>query len=212
MTGLEHIDLMLEKYKELSYLKQPIIDTCNAIEKAYNNGNKIMVCGNGGSSSDSEHIVGELMKGFLLKRPISQDKANKIKEMGFDNSDKLIKDLQQGIPAISLGTHSTLISALINDIDADMMYAQQVYSIGVAGDILIGMSTSGNAHNVLNALKLAKAFGMTTIGLTGNRNGNMNTYCDILLDAPSCDTYRIQEYHLAIYHAFCAAVEADLFI
>ena len=208
---MKHIDLMLEKHKELEYLRQPICEIVKSVVKSYRNGGKVMVCGNGGSCSDADHIVGELMKGFLSKRVLTQGQKSDVIKRNYDNGTYLAKALQQGIGAISLNTHSALISAVINDIGADMMYAQQVYAIGKKQDFLIGISTSGNAENVCNALKVGKILGMTTCGLTGNKNGKMNDFCDILIDAPSGETYRIQEYHIAVYHAFCAQAEEEIF-
>ena len=207
----EHIDKMLSCHKDLEYLKENITEAVNAMTKAYYKGCKIMVCGNGGSCSDADHIVGELMKGFLSKRVLDQGQKSNVIRRNYDNGTYLAKALQQGIPAVSLNTHSALISAVINDIGADMMFAQQVYGLGKKGDVVIGISTGGNAENVCNALKVAKIVGATTIGMTGNKNGKMNEFCDILLDVPSPETYKIQEYHIAIYHAFCAQVEENIF-
>ena len=205
------IDRLIKEHKELTYLKDSIRKTVDAIKGAYNKGGKVMVCGNGGSCADADHIVGELMKGFLSKRPITPYEENLILNQKYDNGNHLIKSLQRGIPAISLNTHGALISAVINDIDADMMFAQQVFGIGTESDVLIGISTGGGAENVINALKVGRAIGCTTIGMTGNRHGKMNDFCDILLDVPVGETYQIQEYHIAIYHAFCAEAEKELF-
>ncbi|MBQ7257475.1 MAG: SIS domain-containing protein [Abditibacteriota bacterium] len=205
------IEKLLSEHKELEYLRENIKKTVEAIKTAYNKGGKVMVCGNGGSCADADHIVGELMKGFLSKRPLTSYEEGLILNQKYDNADYLTKFLQRGIPAISLNTHGALISAVINDIGADMMFAQQVFSIGTECDVLIGISTGGGAENVINALKVARAIGCTTVGMTGNRQGKMNEFCDILLDAPSPETYRIQEYHIAIYHALCAQVEKEIF-
>ena len=205
------IDKLLSEHRELEYLRENIKKTVEAIKTAYNKGGKVMVCGNGGSCADADHIVGELMKGFLSKRPLTNYEEKLILKQKYDNGDYLTKFLQRGIPAISLNTHSALISAVINDIGADMMFAQQVFGIGTECDVLIGISTGGGAENVINALKVARAIGCTTVGMTGNRHGKMNKFCDILLDVPSPETYKIQEYHIAIYHAFCAEAEKELF-
>lgn len=205
------IDLLINRYPEIEYLKDNIFSLVDSLVSCYNRGGKVLICGNGGSCADADHIAGELLKGFLLKRPVSAEDRAKLLNCNYDNSDILADSLQQGIAAVSLCSHSSLLTAVINDIGASMMYAQQVYAMGNPNDILIGISTSGNAQNVVNALKVAKAFGLITIGMTGNRGGQMNNYSDILIDVPAGETYLIQEYHIAIYHAFCAAVEARLF-
>lgn len=198
-----YTELLINKKPELAFLKDRIKALCDSVVESYHRGGKVMVCGNGGSFSDAEHIVGEMLKGFLSKRRVPESEIGKFGELG--------GLLQQGIPAVSLGAHGALISAVINDISADMMYAQQVYAMGKEEDILIGISTSGNAKNICNALKVAKAMGIKTIGMTGNKNGAMNELCDILIDAPESETYLIQEYHLAIYHAFCGDIEHMIF-
>jgi len=208
---MNYIENLINNNKELEYLTEPITEAVEYIKSIYFNQNKIMICGNGGSCSDSDHIVGELMKGFLLKREITKEERDTILKNNYENSDFLINSLQRGIGAISLNNHNALNSAIINDVSADMTYAQQVFSIGKKGDLLIGISTSGNAENVCNALKIAKSFGIKTMAMTGNRNGKMNQYSDIIIDVPSSETYRIQEYHIMIYHAFCAQVEKELF-
>ena len=199
----KYTELLIEKNPELTYLKNNIKALCDNVVESYNKDGKLMVCGNGGSFADADHIVGEMLKGFLSKRKVPENNKEKFGE--------LADLLQQGIPAVSLGAHGALISAVINDINADMMYAQQVYAMGKEQDVLIGISTSGNAKNICNALKVAKAMGIKTVGMTGNKNGTMNELCDILIDVPESETYLIQEYHLAIYHAFCGDIENIIF-
>lgn len=168
--------------------------------------NKVMVCGNGGSCADAQHIVGELMKAFKAKRP-SENTFKNIFGKTFPG-ENLPEYLQGAIPAISLFGDSALISAIINDTGADYLFAQQVYGLGVSGDILIAISTSGNSVSVINALKTAKALGVTTAGLTGGTGGKMREYCDILLNVPETETYKIQELHLPLYHYICAEAES----
>ncbi len=181
------------------------------MKECYANNGKVLVCGNGGSAADSEHIVGELMKGFLLKRRINEQDVRKIREAYPEDWEYLSEHLQGALPAISLVSQSAISSAFINDVAADMAFAQQVYGYIRPGDVLIGLSTSGNAKNVLNALKVAHSMGARTIGLTGEAGGRMKDLCDVAIQAPANETYRVQEYHLPIYHALCAMIEAEFF-
>lgn len=208
---MNYIDLLLNENPELEYLRRSLETLTEEIIKTHKNGGKIMICGNGGSSSDSDHIVGEFMKGFILKRELTDSQKNQILNCGFDNGDFIASNLQQGIAAVSLTAQTAVSTAVINDISGDMMFAQQVYAMGKEGDLLIGISTGGNAENVTNALKVAKAIGVKTCGLTGNKCGKMNKFCEMLIDVPSPVTYKIQEYHLKIYHAFCAEAEERIF-
>jgi D-sedoheptulose 7-phosphate isomerase len=190
----------------------------NSLEKAfetitrcYSNGGKVLICGNGGSAADAEHITGELMKGFLVKRSIDARLAYKLKELFPADGEYLSANLQGALPAISLSSQTSLLTAFSNDVAPDMAFAQQVYGYGRKGDVLIGLSTSGNSSNVINALKVAKALDMETVGFTGKDGGAMKDVCDILISVPAVETYRVQEYHLPLYHALCAMVEADFF-
>ena len=201
------------------FINYPMLVSCrDAIENAfemlrqcYVNGGKVLICGNGGSAADSEHIVGELMKDFLLKRKICSEDVQKIREAFPEDWEYLSGNLQGALPAISLVSQSSISSAFINDVAADMVFAQQVYGYIKEEDVVIGLSTSGNAKNVVNAIKIAKAMGAKTIGLTGETGGRMKNLCDVYIKAPSEETYRIQEYHLPIYHALCAMIEIEVF-
>ena len=208
---MNYIDNVLMRHKELEYLRESIVETVEAIKKAYYKGGKILVCGNGGSCSDADHIVGELLKGFLSKRELTKEQKSEIINKNYDNGKYIADSLQQGIIAYSLNAQGAILSAVINDIGSDMMFAQQVYAMAGENDLVIGISTSGNSENVCNALKTAKIKGAATLGMTGNKNGKMNEFCDILIDVPSSETYVIQEYHIAIYHAFCAEAELEIF-
>lgn len=175
-----------------------------AMIDCYRAGGKILVCGNGGSAADSGHIVGELVKGFLKKRPLSAELQDAIGE-------EWAAGLQMGLPAIDLTAHGPLISAVTNDIDGRSCYAQQVMAYGKPGDILIGISTSGNAENVCRALKTARALGLVTVGMTGAGGGKMAELCDMMMRASCTETYRVQEEHIRMYHAFCILVEEAFF-
>lgn len=177
---------------------QRAIDTLIA---CYKNGGKLMVCGNGGSASDSAHIVGELVKGFLKKRPLPEDWQ---KELGTDR-------LQMGLPAIDLTAQGAVIAAIVNDLGGEYMFAQQVLAYGKTGDMLIGISTSGNARNVELAVRAAKQLGVTCVGLTGKGGGKLGQICDILVESSETETYKVQEEHIRLYHELCAQVEAAFF-
>lgn len=161
--------------------------------------NKIMTCGNGGSFSDSGHIVGELMKSFLKKRPVALS----------DGDETVYGKLEGAVPALCLGESSPLATAVLNDIGGEWIFAQQVYGLGCAGDVLIGLSTSGNSAGVLRAVRVAKQKGVFTIGMTGQSGGALKEECDLLLNVPATETYRVQELHLPLYHLLCAAVESE---
>lgn len=206
-----HIKQLLKRNAELTGLKEQIEKAADAIISSYENGGKLLACGNGGSSSDSDHIVGELMKSFEGRRPLNAALKNKLEQVGGDRGTYLAENLQQGLPAISLTAHTALTTAVANDIDAEVIFAQQVTGYGVAGDILVGMSTSGNSQNVIDAILVAKAKGMVTIGLTGEAGGKMKELCDILINVPEKRTAYVQEFHLPVYHTLCLMIEDHFF-
>lgn len=181
------------------------------IINCYKQKNKLLVCGNGGSASDSLHIVGELMKGFLLPRKLDYKKQEEIKTLFPKTAQYFIDNLQGTLPAISLVSETALSTAYANDKSPDLSFAQQVLGHGNTGDILIAISTSGNSKNVIYAAQIAKVQGMKVISLTGSKGGNLKEVSDILINVPSDETYIIQEYHLPVYHAICAAVENEMF-
>ena len=212
MNGDIHIEQLLKRNSELTGLKNEIEKAANAIIQSYENGGKLLACGNGGSSSDSDHIVGELMKSFEGKRPLKQELKDKLAEQGGERGVYLAENLQQGLPAISLTAHTALTTAVANDIDADVIFAQQVTGYGKSGDVLIGMSTSGNSQNVIDAIIVAKAKGLVTIGFTGEAGGKMKEICDILINVPERRTAYVQELHLPVYHTLCLIVEQHFFV
>ena len=179
--------------------------------ETFRNNHKILLCGNGGSAADCDHIAGELLKGFLLKRSIKSELKRILASLYGEEGERLGQSLQQGLPAIALTTHGAAISAFANDVDAEYVYAQQVLALGKPGDLLVGISTSGNARNVDAAMKTAKAIGMCTMGLAGKTGGKLSHISDICMIIPEKQTYRIQEYHLMLYHLLCAATESELF-
>lgn len=204
-------DRLLAHYPELGMNRAAIAAAFACLQQCYGGGGKVLICGNGGSAADAEHIVGELMKGFMLRRELSGPDQAKLAEAFPQESSYFTAHLQGALPAISLISHTALSSAFSNDIAPEMVFAQQVYGYGRAGDVLIAISTSGNSKNVVNAVKVGQAFGVKSIGLTGQSGGVMKELCDITIAVPADDTYRIQEYHLPVYHALCAMIEAEFF-
>jgi len=202
---------MLNRYSELKSLEESIAKAAELIIDAFKNGGKVLVCGNGGSCSDADHIVGELMKSFEGHRPLNEELQKKLIQLSPERGNMLAEKLQQGLPAISLTVHNALITAIANDINGDVIFAQQVTGFGNKGDILIGLSTSGNSKNVIDALIVAKAKGLITIGMTGETGGKMKDWCDILLNVPETRTAYVQELHLPVYHAICMMVENEIF-
>ncbi|HSO87327.1 MAG TPA: SIS domain-containing protein [Draconibacterium sp.] len=201
----------LRRYKQLEFLEEAIQKAADTIIETYKNGGKVLVCGNGGSCSDADHIVGELMKSFEGRRPLAKELRDELVRLSPETGKMLAEKLQQGLPAISLTVHQSLITAIANDISGEVIYAQQVVGWGNRGDILIGLSTSGNSQNVIDAMIVAKAKGLTTIGFTGESGGKMKEWCDILLNVPERRTAYVQELHLPVYHAICMMVEKEIF-
>ena len=208
---MQEIQILLERYPELIDLRPNLISAVELLAQCYKQGGKILICGNGGSAADSLHIVGELMKGFVLKRPISAQLRMELEKKYPDDASYYIDNLQQAIPAISLTSEISLLTAYSNDNAADLVFAQQVLGYASAGDVLFGISTSGNSLNVLHAAKIAKALGIKVISLTGASGGKLKDYSDIVLPVPSNVTHQIQEYHLPVYHAICLALEKQFF-
>ncbi len=202
---------LLNRYTDLTPLKGAILKAATEITGAYRNGGKVLVCGNGGSCSDADHIVGELMKSFEGHRPLAEELQNELVRHSSETGKMLAEKLQQGLPAISLTAHNALITAIANDIGGEMIFAQQVTGLGNQGDVLIGLSTSGNSQNVIDAMIVAKAKGLTTIGFTGESGGKMKEWCDILINVPETRTAFVQELHLPVYHVVCMMVEKEIF-
>ena len=198
-----YFNQLCSRYPNLSVIKQELEDAFLLLVSCFEARNKLLLCGNGGSQADADHIVGELVKGFHLKRRLSEEEAS---ELGVAP-----EALQKGLPSISLAHPSTLFTAFINDVSAEMVYAQSVYVLGNRGDVLWAISTSGNAQNVYNAAKVAKAKGMNVLAMTGSDGGRLASICDVCIKAPAQQTFEVQELHLPIYHALCAMLEMHFF-
>lgn len=201
---------LTERYPSLRVCTQDIQRTIDAVIACYQQGNKLLLCGNGGSAADCLHIVGELMKGFLKKRPLSDAQKTEMRTRAPELAGYLDK-LQNALPAIALCEESALNTAFANDVDPDLQFAQQVLGYANAGDILIAISTSGNAQNVAFAALTAKTQGAKVIALTGATGGKLKEIADICICVPETQTYRVQEMHLPVYHAICAEVESFFF-
>jgi len=208
---MKRINQLIFSYPGLDVCRADIEAAFNVLRDCYRRGGKVLTCGNGGSASDAEHIVGELMKGYLLKRPVPEEMRTKLTATSPEDGDYLANHLQGGLPALSLVSQTSLLSAIANDTAADMVYAQQVYGYGREGDVLIGISTSGNSANVIRAMQVARTLGLHIIGLTGRTGGKLKPLCDVCIRVPANDTTLIQERHLPIFHVLCAMLEEEFF-
>ena len=208
----EHLfDLLIERYPQLVVCSKSIKQAYDLIEGAYMDGRKLLVSGNGGSASDSEHIVGELMKEFKRKRKVYSEQATALKSIDPELGQILADNLQGALPAISLTGHSSLQTAFMNDAVPELVFAQQVNGYGKPGDVFLGISTSGNSKNVLYAAVNAKAKGLKVIGLTGSKENKLMKYVDVCIRVPETETYKIQELHLPVYHCLCLMLEDKFF-
>ena len=200
---MEHLERLMKRYPMLAGMREEIELVFCIMKDSYEKGGKLLVCGNGGSAADSDHIVGELMKGFYKQRRLPAAEKIRFGEQG--------EKLQGALPAIALSQHSALSTAFLNDVDPEMVFAQQVYGYGVEDDVFLGLSTSGNSVNVISAAKGAAAKGMKVIAMTGKDGGAMRELSDVCLVVPAQMTADIQEFHLPIYHALCAMLEDYFF-
>lgn len=211
MSGNRQLEILFQRY--------PVLECCRAaIEKAfelmrtcYMRGGKVMVCGNGGSAADSLHIVGELMKGFVLKRKLDDKWRERFDAACPEMTQYLMDNLQGALPAFSLVSETALSTAYANDQAPDLSFAQQVFGQGKAGDVLLGISTSGNSANVLYAAGVASAMDIAVIGLTNEKGGKLKEMSSACICVPGTETYQVQEYHLPVYHALCLALEEEFF-
>jgi D-sedoheptulose 7-phosphate isomerase len=207
-TGLSSL---FERYPVLRACEDQLRAAFDALATVYGSGNKLLVCGNGGSAADSDHMVGELMKAFLKRRPISAEHAAKLETAGGAAGKALAGRLEGALAAISLPSQMSLLTATANDGDYDLTFAQQVYGLGRPGDALLAISTSGKSRNVCNAVIVAKAFGLKSVALTGRSGGELATLADIAIKVPSDNVAEIQELHLPVYHWLSTELEGAFF-
>jgi phosphoheptose isomerase len=201
---------LFARHPDLEGCEKDLGEAFEVLKAAYQNGNKLLVCGNGGSAADSEHIVGELMKGFLKRRPIPAEQVSMLERLG-DHGKQISSRLEGALAAISLPSQMSLLTATANDGNYEMTFAQQVYGLGRSGDVLLAISTSGKSRNVCNAVVVAKAFGLKSIGLTGRSGGELARLADVAIKVPSDNVAEIQELHLPVYHWLSTELEAEFF-
>lgn len=205
------LEQTLDKHQFFSEIFESFLLAFSTLKTSFEAGGRLFLCGNGGSSADCIHIAGELMKTFKLPRPLAEKK--KASFTGLEFEALLTTHLQEGLPCYVLGLNPALVSAIQNDNEAgSLQYAQELYGQGQAGDVLLGISTSGNALNVRYAVSVAKALGMAVIGLTGSAGGKLAESADITIQVPEKETYKVQEQHLIVYHALCLWLELRFFL
>lgn len=198
---------LLNNYPKLVIIKNDIKNAFTILVELFSQNGTLFVAGNGGSAADAEHIVGELMKSFVLPRMLNDELKDEFYN-NFGNEGKALADkLEMGFKAISLNGHPALSSAFLNDVDGTMTFAQQLFVLGNSGDVMLGISTSGNAANVAKVLQVAKIRGLKTILLTGKDGGICRELADCVIKIPENETYLIQESHLPVYHTLCLMVE-----
>ena len=207
----ERLSSLLKRYPALQACERELAAAFDLLVTSYQNGNKLLICGNGGSAADSEHMVAELMKGFLKRRPISAAHAEQLAQSGGAAGHAMASRLQGTLAAISLPSQVSLITAIANDVDYEMIFAQQVYGLGRAGDVLLAISTSGKSKNVVNAVLVAKAFGLKSIALTGRAGDDLAPLADVAIKVPSDNVAEIQELHLPVYHWLSTELEETFF-
>lgn len=208
---LAHINLLMERYPVLECCKESILNAYLLMEQSYLSQHKLLVAGNGGSAADSEHIVGELMKGFKLPRPIDGELAKTCQTIDMQMGTTIAEHLQGALPAIALTGHPGLSTAYMNDCVPELVFAQQMLGFGQAGDTFLAISTSGNSKNILYAAIVAKAKGVKIVGLTGSRDSKLSALADVCIQVPETETYKVQELHLPVYHCLCLMLEERFF-
>lgn len=205
------LDELMSRYPVLLRERDDIAKAYGILSDCFSNGSKLLIGGNGGSAADSEHIVGELMKSFVKKRPVDEELKLKLIETAGDDGRRLADKLEGALPAIAITGHEALSTAYTNDVEGGSIFAQQVFGYGRKGDVFLGISTSGNSRNVLDAAITARAVGMRTIGLTGKDGGRLKEVSDCAIIVPENETFKIQELHLPVYHALCLMLEETFF-
>ena len=208
---MKQLELLASRYPQLEPIQQDIYAAFLVLKSAFEAGGKLLIAGNGGSAADAEHIVGELMKGFKLPRKTDTEFTSKLLAVDEQMGAVLAENLQGALPAIALDGHYSLNTAYANDCEPVLCFAQQVLGYGNTGDILLGITTSGNSENVLYAATVAKAKGMKVVGLTGHKESKLSAFADVCIRVPETETYMVQELHLPVYHCLCLMLEQYFF-
>jgi D-sedoheptulose 7-phosphate isomerase len=201
------LDQLCERFPQFKEIKDSIGEAATIIIKCFSDGGKLLICGNGGSSSDADHLAGELMKSFESPRYLDVSLKKRLIEISGSRGKFLAEKLEHGLPAISLSVHTALTTAIANDQDPNLVFAQQVIGYGMEKDVLVALSTSGNSNNVIDACITARALNLNIIGITGKTGGKMKQYCDVTVNVPEKRTAYVQELHLPILHTLCNIVE-----
>ena len=207
----KHIEVLVNRYPVLNSVKDEIVEAYFLLVESYKNEGKLLIAGNGGSAADAEHIVGELMKGFKLPRKLNENFTDKLISENEELGTVLAESLQGALPAIALDGHPALSTAYMNGCEPLLCFAQQVNGYGKAGDVFLGISTSGNSKNILYAATTAHAKGMKVIGLTGAKDSKLTQMSDVCIKVPQTETYMIEELHLPVYHCLCLMLEDEFF-
>lgn len=207
----KYVEQLLSRYPCLNVIKESIITAYLVMQECYANKGKLLIAGNGGSASDSEHIVGELMKKFKISRKVDEGFARKLRDVDEARGRDLVDKLECALPALPLVAHEALSTAYLNDVGSTGIFAQQLMGYGKAGDVFLGISTTGNSVNVINAAIVAKAMDVRVIALTGQKGGELARFADVLVNVPEDETYMVQELHVPIYHCWCLMLEDKFF-
>lgn len=207
----EILDTFVQRYPALSECREAMWNAAQILVESYSQGGKLLIAGNGGSAADAEHIVGEMMKSFVLPRALPEGYGEALTACDPELGAVLRDNLQGALPAIALDGHVALSTAYLNDCEPLLGFAQQVGGYGRPGDVFLGISTSGNSKNVLYAAVAAKARGMKLIGLTGEKPNKLERFTDVCIKVPATETFKVQEYHLPVYHCLCLMVEKHFF-
>lgn len=209
--ALRHLEVLIKRYPALKEAEEDITQAYFLLKACYERDGKLLIAGNGGSAADAEHITGELMKRFSIPRPVPDEMAEKLKAVDPERGTYLTANLERPLTAIPLTAHESLMTAYINDVDANGVFAQQLYGYGRKGDVFFAITTSGNSENILCAAVTAKALGIGVVGLTGKADGKLSSLTDVLIRVPATETYQTQELHVPVYHCLCQMLEDYFF-
>jgi phosphoheptose isomerase len=210
-SASDPIAALVERRPDLRDCVGALEEAIDLVTRSIRSGGKLLVCGNGGSASDSEHLVADLMKGFVDARPLPVADRERLAAISGESAAELVKILQGAVPAIALGSNGALTTAVANDLSFDAVFAQQVYGLGRPGDVLLAISTTGNSRSVVFAAYVARLREMSVIVLTGRDGGELAQVADVAIRVPADRVYEVQELHLPVYHTLALALEQELF-